>query len=141
MVRGVIAFALGLKVEGENEDFITTVVMFIVLITTIFGSSLLKTFSDCVGLKNETGPTVEGHAGLSRSLIEENNFRPPNFDLESGGEGGKDEDDKATIREKLTHFENQYMKPLFKKAESEHFNYEIEIGEMMQEVQSDKAKK
>lgn len=44
MVRGVIAFALGLQVEGDNSDFIITVVLFIVLITTILGSTFLKTF-------------------------------------------------------------------------------------------------
>jgi len=44
MVRGVIAFALGLQIEGQNQDFVVTVVPFIVLITTILGSTLLKSF-------------------------------------------------------------------------------------------------
>lgn len=44
MVRGVIAFALGLQIEGKNQDFVVTVVLFIVLITTILGSTLLKSF-------------------------------------------------------------------------------------------------
>ena len=118
MVRGVIAFALGLQVEGDNSDFIITVVLFIVLITTIFGSSLLKTFCEWIGLRSEVADLsmVEGQGGMSRSLIEDRGYRGPPPD----GEG---EEDRRSIREKLSHFENQYMKPLFKKDNNNQFNY------------------
>ncbi len=53
MVRGVIAFALALQVESTSQDFVVTIVLFTVLITTILGSSLLKTFCNCIGLKSE----------------------------------------------------------------------------------------
>jgi hypothetical protein len=55
-----------------------------VLITTIFGSSLLKSFCDWIGLKSEVDP--KGEANLSRSLIEESDYKAPKFDLSSGGE-------------------------------------------------------
>lgn len=67
MVRGVIAFALALQVESDHRDYIVTIVVFTVLITTIFGSSLLKSFCNWIGLK-EVSP--KGDANLSRSLIE-----------------------------------------------------------------------
>jgi hypothetical protein len=51
MVRGVIAFALGLQIEGQNEDFVITIVLFIVLITTILGSTFLKSFCSWIGLR------------------------------------------------------------------------------------------
>ena len=81
MVRGVIAFALGLQVESKNADFVITVVLFIVLMTTIVGSSLLKNFCQWIGLKSEDDNKVEGPVGLSRSLIEDSDYRSPNFDL------------------------------------------------------------
>jgi len=82
MVRGVIAFALGLRVQGPNSDFIITVVLFVVLITTIFGSSLLKSFCQWIGLRSEEadGRMVDPHVGLSRSLIEEGGYRGPQPD-------------------------------------------------------------
>ena len=48
-------------VEGDNSDFIITVVLFKVLTTTIFGSSL-KTFCDWIGLWSEVADLsiVEG---------------------------------------------------------------------------------
>ena len=52
MVRGVIAFALALQVESKSQDFVVTIVLFAVLITTILGSSLLKTFCSCIGLQS-----------------------------------------------------------------------------------------
>ena len=134
MVRGVIAFALGLQVEGQHEDFVVTVVLFIVLITTILGSTFLKTFCGWIGLESEAGAGVQAASShLSRSLIEDSDYRSPNFDIESGDADPK-EDDGGSIREKLTHFENQYMKPLFKKQENDQFNYDIE---MVAEVHSE----
>jgi hypothetical protein len=32
------------------------------------------------------------------------------------------------------------MKPLFKKSQSEHFSYDIEIGQVMTDVKSEKKK-
>jgi len=58
LVRGVIAFALALQVESMNQDFVVTVVLFTVLITTILGSSFLKSFCDCIGLKSEIDLSV-----------------------------------------------------------------------------------
>ena len=53
MVRGVIAFALCLQIEGQNEDFIRTIAMIVVMVTTILGSSLLKSFAKCIGLDDD----------------------------------------------------------------------------------------
>jgi NhaP-type Na+/H+ or K+/H+ antiporter len=52
LVRGVIAFALALQIETDNENFIITVVLVIVMITTLVGASLLKTFCEWIGLKS-----------------------------------------------------------------------------------------
>lgn len=60
MVRGVIAFALCLQIEGVNQDFIRTMAMMVVMVTTILGSSLLKSFSKFIGLDDEM--EEDGHA-------------------------------------------------------------------------------
>ena len=108
LVRGVIAFALALQVESTNRDFLVTVVLVTVLITTILGSSLLKTFCDCIGLKSEIELSVsEAHGGLGKSLMEESDYRGPQYDLDSGTEGdykNKDESGHRSIKEKLQHF-------------------------------------
>lgn len=53
MVRGVIAFALCLQIEGNNEDFIRTLALIVVMFTTIVGSSFLKSFAKCIGMEDE----------------------------------------------------------------------------------------
>jgi NhaP-type Na+/H+ or K+/H+ antiporter len=50
MVRGVIAYALCLQVEGRDEEFIQTFGLIMVMITTVLGSSFLKPFAACIGL-------------------------------------------------------------------------------------------
>jgi NhaP-type Na+/H+ or K+/H+ antiporter len=73
LVRGVIAFALALQIESSNEDFISTIVLVIVMITTLVGSSFLKTFCECIGLQSEVGEANlhdSRVSNLSKSLIE-----------------------------------------------------------------------
>lgn len=50
IVRGVIAFALCLQISSKNKKFIITVALVIVMITTILGSTLIKSFMKRVGL-------------------------------------------------------------------------------------------
>jgi NhaP-type Na+/H+ or K+/H+ antiporter len=44
IIRGVIAFALCLQVESANKDFAISLVLVIVLVTTVGGSSFLNKF-------------------------------------------------------------------------------------------------
>lgn len=70
---------------------------------------------------------------LSKSLIEESDYKPIHFGLDSGTEGESDASENGNTRsmkEKLSDFESNYMKPLFKKSNSQQFNYDIEITEM-----------
>jgi hypothetical protein len=50
MIRGVIAFALCLQIESKSKKFILTVALVIVLISTILGSSLVKSFIKWIGM-------------------------------------------------------------------------------------------
>lgn len=50
IVRGVIAFALCLQIKGPNIDFIRTIALMVVMITTIIGSSFLKKFAKWIGI-------------------------------------------------------------------------------------------
>lgn len=50
MVRGVIAFALCLQINSNDKKFIVTVALVIVMATTILGSTLLKSFINCIGM-------------------------------------------------------------------------------------------
>jgi NhaP-type Na+/H+ or K+/H+ antiporter len=50
IVRGVIAFALCLQITGANVDFVRTIGLIIVMMTTIVGSSLLKPFVKWIGM-------------------------------------------------------------------------------------------
>ena len=50
MIRGVIAFALCLQIESKSKKFILTVALVIVLISTILGSSLVKSFIKYIGM-------------------------------------------------------------------------------------------
>lgn len=52
-MRGVIAFALCLQITGDHVDFIRTIALMIVMITTIVGSSFLKSFSKWIGMDEE----------------------------------------------------------------------------------------
>lgn len=97
LVRGVIAFALCLQIETESKDFLTTIVLVIVMITTLIGASMLKTFSNCIGLKSQEDDLnlLEHYSSkyisvnhylrsnLSKSLIEESDYKPIDFGLES----------------------------------------------------------
>ena len=51
-VRGVIAFALCLQIGTKNKKFIMTVALVIVMATTIIGSTFLKSFMHCIGMKD-----------------------------------------------------------------------------------------
>lgn len=50
IVRGVICFALCLQITGDHQDFIRTIALIIVMITTILGSSFLKPFAKWIGM-------------------------------------------------------------------------------------------
>ena len=50
-VRGVIAFALCLTINNKNKKFIMTVALVIVMVTTIIGSTFLKSFMNWIGMK------------------------------------------------------------------------------------------
>lgn len=50
MIRGVIAFALSLQIQSKNTEFIQTIAVVIVMTTTLFGSSMLKSFIKCIGM-------------------------------------------------------------------------------------------
>jgi hypothetical protein len=52
MVRGVIAFALCLQIESKNIEFIETVTVVIVMVTTIIGASMLKSFMKLIGMED-----------------------------------------------------------------------------------------
>ena len=52
MVRGVIAFAICLQINEKNKKFIMTVALVIVMATTIIGSTFLKSFMNCIGMKD-----------------------------------------------------------------------------------------
>jgi hypothetical protein len=57
-----------------------------VLVTTILGSSLLKSFCDWIGLKGEDpdNRSVEGHVNLQRGLMEEGSiYKAPEVDAAS----------------------------------------------------------
>lgn len=88
LVRGVIAFALALQIDSENEDYIVTIVLVIVMLTTLIGASFLKTFCDWIGLRSDLDhPSLHDSrtSHLSKSLIEESDYKPVQFGLESGG--------------------------------------------------------
>jgi NhaP-type Na+/H+ or K+/H+ antiporter len=51
MIRGVIAFALCLQVESENKEFVTSLVLVVVLFTTVGGSSFLNKFIEIIKLE------------------------------------------------------------------------------------------
>lgn len=50
IVRGVIAFALCLQIDSNDKKYILTVALVIVLVSTIMGSTLLKSFIKWIGL-------------------------------------------------------------------------------------------
>lgn len=50
LVRGVIAFALCLQIDSKDKKYIITVVLVVVIVTTIMGSTLIKSFIKKVGL-------------------------------------------------------------------------------------------
>lgn len=50
MVRGAIAFALCLQIESKDKKYIITLGLIIVMLTTILGSTFLKSFIKAVGL-------------------------------------------------------------------------------------------
>ena len=52
MVRGVIAFALCLQIpEEKHGNFIVLVTLVIVMVTTVVGATMLKSFAKCIGVK------------------------------------------------------------------------------------------
>ncbi|CAD8174885.1 unnamed protein product [Paramecium pentaurelia] len=51
LIRGVIAFALCITIKTANSEIIQGCVLVIVLITTIFGSILLDSFINLIGMK------------------------------------------------------------------------------------------
>ena len=51
MVRGVIAFALCLQIP--DGDFIVLVTLVIVMVTTVVGATMLKSFAKFIGVKEE----------------------------------------------------------------------------------------
>ena len=51
-VRGVIAFAICLQINRKNKKFIMTVALVIVMVTTIVGSTFLKSFMNWIGMKD-----------------------------------------------------------------------------------------
>lgn len=65
----------------------------IVLLTTLIGSSFLKTFCKWIDLKSEVD-VMNLHesrvSNLSKSLIEESDYKPIHFGLDSGTEGESD---------------------------------------------------
>jgi|LakMenEpi03Aug12_release.lakeMendotaPanAssembly.Ray.scaffolds.fasta_scaffold1998457_2 hypothetical protein len=60
------------------------------MVTTLIGASFLKTFCAWIGLKSEVGDANlhESRASnLSKSLIEESDYKPIQFGIDSGSEG------------------------------------------------------
>ena len=54
MVRGVIAFALSQEIQASNSNitnFIKSITVVIVIVTTLGGATFLKTFANCIGLR------------------------------------------------------------------------------------------
>ena len=51
LVRGAIAFALCLQIDTQHKKFIRTVALFIVMITTLVGSSLMQKFAKWIQLE------------------------------------------------------------------------------------------
>jgi hypothetical protein len=49
----VIAFGLALQIESSNREFIQTIAVVVVMITTIFGASMLKSFLKCIKMNYE----------------------------------------------------------------------------------------
>jgi|JI10StandDraft_1071094.scaffolds.fasta_scaffold391923_1 NhaP-type Na+/H+ or K+/H+ antiporter len=52
MVRGAITFALALQIKGEGNDkkYVISIVLFIVLITTVLSSTMIKKFKKFIGI-------------------------------------------------------------------------------------------
>ena len=50
LIRGVIAFALCLRIDSSHRKFISTIALVIVMVTTLLGSSMLKSFAKFIGL-------------------------------------------------------------------------------------------
>lgn len=51
MIRGAIAFALSLQIEGPDKDPLKIIAITIALFTTVLGSSLLRSFAEWVGIE------------------------------------------------------------------------------------------
>ena len=49
-MRGVIAFAISLLIDSENEELLADTCLIVVIFITILGSSLLRPFASWVGL-------------------------------------------------------------------------------------------
>ena len=68
MIRGAIAFALSLQIEGPDKNPLKIISITIALFTTVFGSSFLRSFASWVGI--EAGNDSES-SDLNNFLIEE----------------------------------------------------------------------
>lgn len=69
MIRGAIAFALSLQIQGPDKNPLKIISITIALFTTVLGSSFLRSFASWVGI--EAGDSSQASSGLEDYLIEE----------------------------------------------------------------------
>lgn len=135
MVRGVIAFALCLQIEGQNEDFIRTIAMIVVMLTTILGSSLLKSFAKFIGLDDEV--ESEGDAINYQRMLDDrlthseslSNYHNIGLGYESDNHQypKSDTEKEVSTTKKMEEFENKFVRPYFEKKNNK-LTYELQEG-------------
>lgn len=50
LMRGVIAFALSLQIESTNRNYLITISLLVVMVTTLSVATFLKSFVNAIGL-------------------------------------------------------------------------------------------
>ena len=111
LMRGVIAFAISLLIDSQNEEEIAAICLIVVIFISVLGSSMLKPFASWVGL-DQIDLIVVGQRKSPEKSIEM--MPSTKYEIIGGGlEEQRGEEGDPTHLQRFKTFEEKFIKPIF----------------------------